>query len=161
MEMGVSTVRFWNTFQEGIYCAGLDGISNINSICYKYSGRFNIHYLLRNNEACSFSIGPEVGYNYVKGTQKVNGFRFSDSSSYFYIEDYEPLKAWSWGVSAAIEVKNFPLKRTSTLFNVKTTFFKENLVRGYVVPLCLPPHLFEFGIGLNYRLGKKTAEQNM
>jgi hypothetical protein len=155
LEAGISEIKYSNTFQEVPYDQPF-GINNVNSTTNKYSGRLNIQIFLKNNEYYALSIGPEGSYNHIKGTQKVNGFLFSDMTNYFYIEDYKPRNNWSWGINTQIKLKNFPIKRTSLLFNIKASFFKESpRVRGIDDPLGGSLNFIEFGIGLNYNLKNK------
>jgi len=130
-------------------------VDRINSLARRFSVRLNIQSYLKNNEHVSFTLGPEISYNYFWGTDKVDQRVGQNSESNLYSEKTGLTKQFGIGLISTIEVKQVIKTQLSFCFTIRPEFTKDGIFAKGEEPVFSGVLGFtEFQVGLKYRSKK-------
>ncbi len=127
-------------------------VERVNSNSQRYSIRLNIQGLLINNAYVSLSLGPEISYNYFKGTDNINLFFGGDSKWTNYSQSNGMTKEIGLGLISKIEIKNFLDPQLSLCFTLRPEFTTDGVFpKGGTEAFSGILSFMEFQLGLKYR----------
>lgn len=127
----------------------------INSSANRFSLRANIQRLLIDNEHVSFTLGPEISYNYFRGNDEVDERVGQNSERYLYTQKTGLSKQLGFGLISAIEVKQVIKPQLSFCFTIRPEFTTDGLFPKGGNPVFSGVLGFaEFQLGLKYRIKK-------
>ena len=129
-------------------------IDNINSQSNRFSIRLNIQKYLIYNEYYALSLGPEISYNLLWGSDKINEYNFQDLIWINYSRDIGLARDIGIGITSGVVLKQILIENLSICLNIR---FEHLWGRDYNVDGISPIFsgslgFTEFQIGLGYKL---------
>jgi hypothetical protein len=128
----------------------------------RFSLRLNIQGILRDNEYLSISLGPEVSYNFVWGSEDNSiwyGAAMPDRS--FYSRELDLAKKIGMGLISKIDIKKIIIPQLSLCLTFRTELMLRNgpqntsSYEGSTKIYSAPIDFTEFQIGFKYRIKSK------
>jgi hypothetical protein len=130
-------------------------IETVNSNSQRYSIRLNIQRLLIDNAYVSLSLGPEISYNYFKGTDNISLFLGGGTKWQNYSQINGLTKAIGFGLISKIEIKNFLDPHFSLCYTLRPEFATDGIFAKGNEPIFSGVLSFmEFQMGLKYMFNK-------
>lgn len=125
----------------------------------RFSLRLNIQGILRDNEHLSISLGPEVSYNFVWGSEDNSiWYGAAEPDRYYYSRDLDLAKKIGIGLLSKIEIKNIITPRLSLCLTFRTELMLGNgsqnsgNYEGTTKIFSAPIDFTELQVGLKYRI---------
>ncbi len=130
-------------------------VDRINSASRRFSFRLNLQGLLRDNENVSFSLGPEISYNFYKGEDHVDRRWGSNSERDLFTRYNGLIKQIGLGLISKVEIKHVFDPRLSLCFTFRPEITTDGLFPKGETPVFAGVMGFiEFQTGLKYRFKK-------
>ena len=126
----------------------------VTSTSHRFSVRLNIQYLLRTNEHFSMSIGPEVSYNYLWGTDETDE-RTSQNLTRNHYSQKNALAPIGLGFISKTEIHDFLDSHLSLCFTFRPEItWNGTFPKGETPVFSGVLGYMEFQLGLAYRFKK-------
>jgi hypothetical protein len=124
----------------------------IESSAYRFSVRFNLQKILKDNDFACITIGPELSYNFLWGNDH-NTYRMAPDF-YFatYSEKIHLVRNFGLGFVFGAEIKQVFTPQTSLCFAYRPEMIIDTeLFKGGTIPFREMIGLNEFQLGIKYR----------
>ncbi len=130
-------------------------VDRINSASRRFSIRLNLQGMLRDNENVSFSLGPEISYNFYKGEDHVDRRWGSNSERDLFTRYNGLIKHIGLGLISKVEIKHVFDPRLSLCFTFRPEFTTDFQFTKYDPPAFSAAMGFmEFQTGFKYSFKK-------